>query len=593
METTKEDIRKYNLDIWKKIIGHLKSLKKEIIYVILSMFAIAGLEIAVPFMLKQAIDRFIVQKSLEGFEIYLIKYFLIILAISLLVYFFILQAGKIEMWLSYILRKKAFNKLQELSLSYYDKKPKGKIIARVISDVRKLAPAVAWGLVDLIWGLSFMLGTIGIMLYINFRLAIIALSIVPVLVFISFKFQKQILKAFRIVRKLNSSVTGAFSEGISGAITSKTLGIEEKNTSEFKKLSDKMKNKSVHAYFVSSMYMPLVLFFGMIGTVLALNFGGQAVMNKVITYGTLVLFITYTQKLFQPIRELSRIFSELLSAQAAGERIIELLEEPIDVKDTEFVKKIYEQKHETVDSIKGEVIFDKLNFSYKKGEPVLSDFNLKVKAGETIAFVGETGSGKSTIVNLFCRFYEPTEGKILIDGKDYRKRSLKWLHSKLGYVLQNPQLKNTTIRENIRYGKIDTTDEEVIEAAKLVNAHQFIQKLDGGYDFNVGENGGMLSTGQKQLISFARAIISNPKFFVLDEATSSIDTETEVIIQKTINDLIENRTSFIIAHRLSTIKDVDRIIYLENGEIYEMGTHNQLLKKKGKYYKLYKKQFDL
>lgn len=588
-----EQVRKYNIEVWKKIIKHLGNLKKEIFFVVVSMFIIAGLEIAIPFMLRYAIDEFILKEALEGFTTFILIYITIIIAISIFVYLFILQAGKIEMWLSYELRKKAFNKLQELSLSYYDKKPRGKIIARVISDVRKLAPSVAWGLVDLIWGGSFILGTIGIMLYINLRLALITLSVLPILIYISVKFQGKILKAFRIVRKINSSITGAFSEGISGAVTSKTLGIEDKNIDEFDHISTRMRKKSIKAYMISSLYMPIVLFLGMVGTVLAINFGGQAVMNAVISYGTLVLFITYTQHLFEPIRELSRIFSELLSAQAAGERIIELLEEPVEIKDSEFVQKIYSGNYNEFDKIKGAVEFQNINFSYTPDETVLHKFNLKIKPGETIAFVGETGSGKSTIVNLFCRFYEPKKGKILIDGKDYRKRSIKWLHSKLGYVLQTPQLKNTSIMENIRYGKNDASDEEVIKAAKLVNAHEFISKLDEGYDFNVGENGGLLSTGQKQLISFARAIISNPKFFILDEATSSIDTETESIIQQTVNRIIRNRTSFIIAHRLSTIKDADRIIYLEKGRIIEMGDHHTLIKKRGKYFDLYRKQFSI
>jgi ATP-binding cassette subfamily B protein len=298
---------------------------------------------------------------------------------------------------------------------------------------------------------------------------------------------------------------------------------------------------------------------------------------------------------FEPIRELARIFAEFQSAQASAERIFTMIETAPEIQDrTETVKRygdIYHPKKENWPEMHGNISFQNVSFAYKEGEKVFSGFNLDVKAGETIALVGETGSGKSTIVNLACRFFEPTEGQILIDDVDYRNRSLLWLQSNLGYVLQTPHLFSGTLKDNIRYGRLDATDEEIINAAKLVNAHGFIMKMEQGYDNEVGEGGNRLSTGEKQLVSFARAILANPRIFVLDEATSSVDTETEQKIQEAIQKVLEGRTSFIIAHRLSTIRVADRILVIRQGTLAEEGNHHELLQHKGYYYRLYTNQF--
>ncbi|HAS73836.1 MAG TPA: ABC transporter ATP-binding protein, partial [Clostridiales bacterium UBA8960] len=324
-------------------------------------------------------------------------------------------------------------------------------------------------------------------------------------------------------------------------------------------------------------------------------FGSIYIMNSVITYGTLMLFITYARQFFDPVLELARIYTEMISAQAAAERVMALINEKEEITEQSEVLALYgnhyDQKIENWEPLEGEVEFKHVDFYYKEGEYILKDFNLKVEKGQTVALVGETGSGKSTIVNLACRFYEPTHGEILIDGKDYKERSQNWLHANIGYVLQAPHLFSGSIMENIRYGKLDATDEEVYEAAKTVNAHDFIAKLEKGYDTEVGEGGGMLSTGEKQLISFARAIIAKPRLFFLDEATSSIDTETEAKIQFAIDTVLENRTSFIIAHRLSTIRSADVILVIEKGKVIEKGNHATLMAQKGHYYELYANQF--
>ncbi len=441
-----------------------------------------------------------------------------------------------------------------------------------------------------------MIGIAVIMFTINPKLATLSLLTVPVVMGVSIFFQKKMLIVNRAVRQINSLITGAYTEGILGAITSKVLVREEKNIREFNKLSENMRIKSIKSIKFSSFYLPLVVSIGSLGTALVLVYGGKAVDNNIVSYGTLILFISYTYRFFEPIEELAVVFSSFQSAQAALERVVELVEkEPsiIDRKDViEKYGNIFEQKKENWEKIQGEIEFKNINFEYGNNQVVLQNFNLKVKKGENVAFVGETGSGKSTIVNLLCRFYEPNSGEILIDGIDYRDRSQSWLHSQLGYVLQTPHLFSGSILENICYGSENISRKEAIEAAKFVNAHNFIMKLKNNYDTEVGEGGSTLSTGEKQLISFARAIISKPKLFVLDEATSNIDTETEQLIQKSIYKMLEGRTSFIIAHRLSTIRNADRILVINNGKIVESGNHKELLARKSKYYRLYMKQFN-
>ena len=457
-------------------------------------------------------------------------------------------------------------------------------MARMTSDITRLAETISWSLVDLAWGLSMMLAVTIAMFRLNYKLALITLSVIPFVAMVSFYFQRKILKAQREVRKLNSKITAAYNEDIQGAKTTKTLVREEINLKEFSEITTSMRDSSIRATIVSSIYLPIILTLASIGTALALNYGGKGVIFNTISFGTLVAFISYTTQFYEPIRQIAVIFAELQGAQASAERVFSLLNEEPDIVDTKEVVEKYgdllNPKKEHWPEIKGGVEFRNVTFSYKTGETVLENFNLKVNPGETIALVGETGSGKSTIVNLFCRFYEPTSGEILIDGINYKDLPQNWIHENLGYVLQSPHLFSGTIRDNIRYGNLDATDEDIINAAKLVNAHEFIMEMEKGYDTEVGEGGGLLSTGQKQLISFARAIVRNPRLFVLDEATSSIDTETEKIIQDAINKVLEGRTSFVIAHRLSTIRNAHRILVIRDGKIVESGNHRELIQQK-------------
>lgn len=590
-----EYTKRFDISLWKKLYQFIKPYKKRLAVLGFFMLALAGIDVIFPLMTKYAIDHFVVPQSIDGIVAFGVVYFVLIALQSLNIYFFIAIAGKIEMSISYDIRKKGFKHLQELSFNYYDKTPVGWIMTRMTSDSTRLGEFISWGLVDMVWGLSLMLGIVFVMLFMQWKLALITFTVVPVLVVISLYFQKKILKAYRKVRKINSQITGAFSEGITGAKTTKTLVREEENLLEFQEITTKMNRSSVRSAIFSALYLPVVLTLGSIGTGLVLWRGGSGVILGAISYGTLVAFISYTVQFFEPLRELSRVFAELQNAQASAERIFSMIDEKPDIQDSSEVVDEYgditECKKENWPEINGNIHFKDVSFGYKDGEYVLDDFNLEVQAGETIALVGETGSGKSTIVNLACRFYEPTKGEVLIDGTDYRKRSLLWLHSNLGYVLQTPHLFSGTIKENIAYGRLDATDKEINEAAKLVNAHEFISNLQDGYDSEVGEGGSLLSTGEKQLISFARATLTDPKIFVLDEATSSVDTETEQKIQDAIHKVLEDRTSFIIAHRLSTIRSADRILVIQKGKITEMGTHHELIKLKGYYYRLYSNQF--
>ncbi|MCG8513877.1 MAG: ABC transporter ATP-binding protein/permease [Halanaerobiales bacterium] len=586
---------KFDWKLWKDILGFTVNYKREMAILAVIMLLVGGIDAIFPILTRHVIDNFVIPQKLEGLSTFGLYYGLLVIIQAVNIWLLITFAGKVEMGIGYDIRKLGFRRLQELSLSYYDRTAVGWLMARMTSDIRRLSSIISWGLVDLVWGVTMMLFIVVIMVSINWRLALIALSVVPPLVVISLYFQKKILHSYRNVRKTNSRITGAFNEGIMGAQTSKTLVREAENLNEFTKLTGEMRYTSVRAAILSSLFLPIVLTLSSIGTALVLWSGGNGVMMGVITYGTVVAFISYIVRFFEPVRELARIFAELQLAQASAERVLSMIRTEPEIKDSQAVHEKYgdtlELNKGELPEIIGNITFQDVSFTYQGGEQVLENFNLEVRAGETIALVGETGAGKSTIVNLTCRFYEPTAGNILIDGVDYRERPLLWLHRHLGYVLQSPHLFSGTIRENIRYGRLAASDQEVIQAAQTVNADHFITALEKGYDTEVGEGGSKLSTGQKQLISFARAILADPKILVLDEATSSIDTELEQLIQQAISILLEGRTSFIIAHRLSTIRSADRILVIQDGRITEEGNHQQLLKEKGYYYRLYTNQF--
>lgn len=592
---------KIDLKVWKKIFKLILKNKKNIVFIITSMIVLSILDITFPLISSKALDVFFGENPQYDLMWYFIAAYVIIAFLyGITIYLFIKIAGYIEAEVAYEIREEAFNHLQELSLSYYDKNAAGWIMARLTSDSRKLAEIISWGIVDMVWGIATMLGIL-IMLLITFPLlALVIIALTPIIFIICFYFRKKILIAYRDVRHTNSKITGFFNEGILGSKTTKTLVLEDMKNKEFEEICTDMKVSSIKAIRKSSLLNPIVIAFSYfcIGIVLSLGSGFVLVSfgeKLVITFSTLYLFVNYTNLYFDPLSQISRVLAELQQAQAAAERIVNLIETKPDIVDTEEVTNKYgtilNPKRENWEELIGDVEFENVTFKYIENEVVLKNFNLKVKAGTSVALVGTTGSGKSTIVNLLCRFYEPTEGVIKIDGKDYKDRSINWLHENLGYVLQTPHLFSGTIRENIAYSKLDATDEEIIKAAKIVNADEFIMNFEKGYNTDVGEGGAKLSVGQRQLISFARAILNDPKILVLDEATSSIDTQTEALIQEGIEKLMKGRTSFVVAHRLSTITNADIILVIKNGEVLEKGNHQELIALKGEYYNLYKNQF--
>jgi ATP-binding cassette subfamily B protein len=519
------------------------------------------------------------------------------------VFTFISLGAIISPGISHDMRQAGFEKLQDLSFSYYDRRPVGWLMARLTSDCDRLSRIMAWGVLDLIWGVFMLVGVSVLLLAFQWQLGLLVLIVVPPMIWVSMIFQKRILTTDREARRANSNITAAYNEAISGVRTTKTLVREADNLAEFRILTGRMYDASVRNAIWSSVYLPVIFSLGSVGVAVALWKGGLDVMSHGMTIGDLYLFLAYAAFFFMPVQDLSRMFVQLQAAQAAAERIIGLLETEPEIRDTPEVAQAVELFARVYPSgVAGmapdglpdgieTIEFRDVHFAYKQGQKVLDGFNLSVRSGQTIALVGPTGGGKTTIVSLMCRFYEPTAGEILINGTDYRRRPLRWLQSRLGIVLQTPHLFSGPVRENIRYGRLDATDAEVEQASRLVSAHEFVMRLEQGYDTDVGHGGNKLSTGQKQLIALARAVLADPRIFIMDEATSSVDTETERLIQAGIDNILHGRLSFVVAHRLSTIRSASRILMIEAGRIVEDGTHRQLIRARGRYYDLYTNQF--
>ncbi|MBI9106990.1 MAG: ABC transporter ATP-binding protein [Spirochaetales bacterium] len=550
---------------------------------IICIMATAFLEACGTFIVKLAIDEAIIpgNKELlfENFFTYGILHFLL----AVVVFGFIYCAGRLGEQLQYDLRKKLFGHLQNLSFSYFDKTPVGWIISRLTSDIQRVSDLVTWNFLDIVWAVTNITSAMIFMFIINWKLALIVAVTMPVLITIALRFQKYIIGEFRKVRSINSKITGAYNENITGVKIIKALVREKKNLSIFSELTDDMYKASYRAIWLSAIFLPIVQLITAVSFGAVLWFGGFQFKMGLFTIGGIQAFISYITFMMWPVQDLARVYGEMQQAVASAERVFSLMDTQPDILDLEGAI--------DVDSVKGEIEFEGVSFYYEENNPVLTDFSLKVKQGETIAIVGPTGGGKSTIVNLVCRFYQPKEGRILMGGRDYTGFTQQSLQSKLGVVLQAPHLFSGTIMDNIRYGRLDASDKEVVEASKLARSHDFIKELPKQYNEDVGEEGTLLSVGQKQLISLARAVLARPDIIIMDEATSSIDTITEELIQKGMDSLLSDSTGFVIAHRLSTIRNADRILVIEKGRIKESGSHKELLKEKGHYYDLYTRQF--
>ena len=576
-----------------KLLPFVKPYKK----IMISMIIMGALSSLIDSINQYALNHFIALKTTDTIVPFIIVYIVILIVFVILNFVSTTWAGKIEMSVNRDLRNASFNHLQELSFSYFNQNNVGYVHARVMSDTGRIGQLVSWDMMDMVWQGSYLLFVLINMALINIHLAMYIMLIIPFAVILIIFFQKKLVALNRKIREINSKITSNFNEGITGAKSIKTLVVENKINHDFDVDSDDMEKTSVLAGRYSALFSSLVTMLSSITLAIILWKGGMINQEGIIMIGTLSVFMTYALNMLEPIQSIVGGIARLIAIQVNIERFTTLLETQSDVADrVEVVEKYgdtFHPKKENWETLYGDVEFKDVSFKYPDGnEMVLEHFDLKVPQGTNVAIVGETGAGKSTLVNLVCRFFEPTYGQVLIDGKDARDRSQLWLHSNIGYVLQTPHLFSGTVRDNLRYGKPDATDEEIWKALKLVNAEFVIDKMDKGLDSEVGEGGDMLSTGEKQLISFARAILADPKILVLDEATASIDTLTEKAIQDAIFTVIKGRTSFVIAHRLSTIVDADVILVVKDGKIIERGKHTELMQAHGYYYDLYTRQYE-
>ena len=566
-----------------RILGLAKPYWVWVVGFLVGIGLVSGLDSYFTYLSKRIIDDGIVAGDKGALTNIVTLYGGLILVQAAAVFVFIYLTGVLGERIRFDLRKRMFDHVQVLSFSFFDRTPVGWVMSRVTSDSDRVAELVTWGLLDVTWGVMNIGTALYFMIIIKWQLALIVLAIIPVLVVVAVQFKKRILTEYREVRRVNSKITGAYNENITGVRVVKALGREQANLGEFSILTQDMYSAGFKAAWLSALFLPVVQMISAVAVAAVALYGGRQAQLGAMTIGGIQAFISYITFMMWPIQDLARVYAEMQQAIASAERIFSLLDAVPDVAD----------RPGAIDpgTIYGDIVFDAVDFSYEADKPVLTGFNLHVKKGETVALVGPTGGGKSTIVNLICRFYEPTDGTISIGGRDYTELSLHAIQSRIGMVLQTPHLFSGTIRENIRYGRLDATDEEVEQAAKVAGAHDFIVTTENGYEEQVGEGGTLLSVGQKQLVSLARAVLAQPEIFVMDEATSSVDTLTEDLIQQGMDALMTDRTSFIIAHRLSTIKRSDRILVIEDGGISEMGTHAELLRAKGHYYRLYTRQF--
>jgi len=566
-----------------RILGLVKPHWRWVAGFLAAIGVVSIMESYLTYLTKRIIDEAIIPRNADALWSIIAVYGVIVVIFAVMVFSFIFLAGILGHRVQYDMRQKMFNHLQRLSFSYYDRTPVGWIMSRLTSDTERISELVTWGMLDSAWAVMNITTSLIFMLAINWQLGLIVFILIPILIGVAYWFKQKIIVQYRLARKINSKITGAYNENITGVRVVKGLGREDKNLEEFGVLTSDMYTASYRASWLSALFLPVVQLISAFALGAIIINGGVQAQIGAITIGGIQAFVSYVTFMLWPIQDIARIYASMQQAIASAERTFSLIDAVPEVVDKPNAIEVA--------SIAGDIEFDHVNFYYEKEKPVLRDFSVTIKRGETIALVGPTGAGKSTIVNLICRFYEPKNGVIRINGHDYTDLTMHTIQSHIGMVLQTPHLFSGTIRENLRYGRLDASDAEIEEAAKLAGAHDFIITLEGGYEAQVGEGGNLLSVGQKQLISLARAVLAKPEIFIMDEATSSVDTLTEALIQRGMENLMEGRTSFVIAHRLSTIKRADRILVINAGQIEEMGSHAELMRARGHYYRLYTKQF--
>ena len=577
-----------------RILPYLKPYRRAIAGLVIASALGSFIDIGVPLFQRYALDRFVTRQELGTLPAFIAIYLGAILLAAGFNYISCIWGMKVEVGVDRDLRNAAFSHLQTLSFSYFNQNSVGYIHARIMSDTQRIGSLLSWTLLNSVWQLFYVIGAVTAMFLIRPQLAWMVTAVLPVVALLYALFQKRLYTLNRAIREQNSRITGDFNEGIMGARTIKSLVVEKKLSAQFAEGTEKMRRTSVDAARFHGLFAVTMSFASSLALALVLWRGGLIAREQI---GTFSMFMSYAQGLMEPVRWVVDAIGSLITTQVNIERLDKLMTTRSDVTDSNEVTTVYgdsfDPKRENWEPLHGDIEFRDVSFRYPDGDAlVLEHFNLSIPFGTSLAIVGETGAGKSTLANLICRFYEPTDGRILVDGRDVRERSQLWLRSHIACVLQTPHLFSGTIRDNLLYGRPDASEEDIRKALELVSAADLIDGLPQGLDTDVGESGDLLSTGEKQLISFARAILAEPRILILDEATASVDTLTEQKIQNAIHRIIRGRTSIVIAHRLSTVRNADRILVVSDGQIVEQGQHEELLRKRGAYYRLYTRQYE-
>lgn len=575
----------YDPKVARGLLQFVKPYTGQMLVALFFMIIVTVAAVSGPYFVKLAIDNGITAKDPVALKNIVLMFFVVSIIQLVINYLRVRIMSRVGQYVLYDVRTAMFNHLQKLSLGFYNRYSVGRVITRVINDVGTLREFITWAVLAIVRNALGIIGTIIAMLTLNLKMSLLTFTVLPIMIFATVVFRNVARKNYRKVRAAVSWTNSTLAENINGVRVVQAFSRQEHNYLNFKNYINRyFYETSLDAAKVASVYTPIVDVLGAVATALVVYVGGTAVLGESITPGVLIAFVLYVDRFFEPIRDLSRRFDTLQSTMAGGERILELLKTEVEVRDAENA--------DEMGAISGGVRFENVSFHYSDDPTlVLDQIDLDIKEGETVAFVGETGAGKTTIVKLLIRFHDPTDGCVRVDGVDLRTVTQQSLRKQMGMVLQDPFLFNGSVKENILFGRLNASDDDVTEAAKAVGAHDFIMSLKNGYETSVEEGGVLLSVGQRQLISFARALLADPRILILDEATSSVDIQTEQIIQSALTRLLKGRTSFVIAHRLSTITNADRIVVIQDGKIIEQGRHAELLAKQGMYYELYKTGF--